>query len=382
MDEKLHAIREQLPATLDQVYLNTGTCGPLPLPSLVAMQEALDGDVRLGRITTESYQRHSALREGTRSQLARLVGATEREIALTHNTGEGLNIVLSGMDWNQDDEVITTDAEHVSLLAPLANLRQHRGVRIVEVDGGAPERVPELVQKAITSRTKLVALSHVSYATGALYPLEPIVAAAHQADLPVLIDGAQSAGAIPLALDDLGIDYYAIPGQKWLCGPEGTGALYIRDGMWNALNNSWVGYYSQDFSHSEREFVPYDAARRFEVGSQNAADFAGLNESLRWLSNDVGFSWIYERNHALAALAIAELSGVRSVSVVTPQKHAGLVAFALRSGGPKALVTLLAERGIIVRSIPGAPFCRMSTGFFNTEEEIRRTAAAIAELTA
>ncbi|MCL5947281.1 MAG: aminotransferase class V-fold PLP-dependent enzyme [Chloroflexi bacterium] len=374
-------IREQLPAVQNQIYLNTGTCGPQPRSSLDAMRAALECDVAEGRISAASSNRHHQLREGLRALLAEIVGAPQESVCLTHNTGEGINIILAGMRWREGDEVITTDSEHISLTAPLANLQQRFGIRVTAVASSEIERVPALIAKHLTERTRLVAISHVSWMTGAVFPVDEIVAVAHRQDVPVLVDAAQSAGAMRLHLGQSGADYCAMAGQKWFCGPEGMGALYIRPSLWRLLENSWAGYMSGRMGDANEGFVPHDAAKRFEVGAQNAADFAGLQESLRWQRDEIGLDWIAERTYTVAEQMRLLLKEIVALRVITTEQHAGLVVFSQDRWSPQELTARLADRRIIIRSIPKTPYCRVSTGFYTSDGDLEETARAIAELT-
>jgi L-cysteine/cystine lyase len=344
------------------------------------MHGTLERDVVDGRIRAASPERHHPLGEGLRELLAETIGASRESICLTHNTGEGINIILAGMRWHEGDEIITTDSEHISLTAPLANLRQRFGVQIIAVASSEPERVPTLIAQHLTKRTRLVAISHASWMTGAVFPLDEIVRIAHQQEVPVLVDAAQSAGAMRLHLGQSEIDYCAMAGQKWFCGPEGTGALYIRPPLWRLLENSWVGYMSARMGEANDGFTPHDAARRFEVGGQNAVDFAGLQESLRWQRDEIGLDWIAKQTYAVAEQMRLLLREITALQVITTEHHAGLVSFAQDRYSPPELVARLAVRRIVIRSIPKTSYCRISTGFYTSDAEIRETARVIAEL--
>ena len=161
--------------------------------------------------------------------MARLLNADLDEIALTDNTGEGLNIISNGIQWHESDEVITTNHEHMSLLAPLYQLRDRYGIVIRFADIGpiAERPVLKAIADLVTPRTRLISISHVTWTTGAVLNISEVGYMGREWGIPVLIDGAQSAGAIPVDVKTLGVDFYAMPMQKWLCGPDGTGALYV-----------------------------------------------------------------------------------------------------------------------------------------------------------
>lgn len=226
----LQHILQEMPATTAHIYLNTGTFGPLPTCVERAMQERLQEEWREGRLGLEAYEKVKAIYSRTKSNVAQVLNADESEIALTNNTGEGMNIVSHGIKWQEGDEVITTNHEHMNALAPLNLLHDTKGVIIRTADLGPAADRPllEAVSELVTSRTRLIDVSHVTWTTGAVLDVRSVGKLGREYGIPVLVDGAQSAGAIPVDVKELSVDFYAIPMQKWLCGPDGTGALYIR----------------------------------------------------------------------------------------------------------------------------------------------------------
>ena len=151
------------------------------------------------------------MRDEVRAKLAALFGVEPAQVALTRSTTDGCNIVLAGLDLGPEDEVVTSDGEHFGLIGPL----HASGARIVT----APE---DRILEAVTDRTRLIAISHVSWVTGNSLGPSRVKA---ETGLPILVDGAQSGGVIPVAAG--AFDYYAVSCQKWLCGPDVTGALVV-----------------------------------------------------------------------------------------------------------------------------------------------------------
>src|SRR3954462_7666473 len=210
------APRPEFPALAERAYLNAGTCGPLARKALHAVADVLASAAVEGR--SRAYMESMlALRDRQRVAYADRLGAEPRDVALTTCTSEGVVRVLAGLKLGPDDEVLTAPDEHPGLLGPLTTLRTRTGAQIRT----AP--FAELAD-AVGPRTRLVACSHVSWVTGAIRPeglaeLGP--------DVPVLLDGAQGVGAVPIDVAALGCAFYAGSGQKWLCGPVGTGMLWI-----------------------------------------------------------------------------------------------------------------------------------------------------------
>lgn len=382
MPDRTHIerIRQELPATTSHIYLNTGTFGPLPTCAVQVMQQQMQRELENGRLGAASFERMGEIYQEARQRVARLLHADEDEIALTDNTGEGLNIISYGLNWQAGDEIITTNHEHFSLLAPLNQLSARYGVVVRVADLGPRAEVPvcEALANLVTSRTRLIALSHVTWTVGARLDLSELVAQSRERGIPVLIDGAQSAGAISLDMHELGVDFYAIPGQKWLCGPDGTGALYVRREALNYVTSTYVGYWSAEDVHGS-EWKLQANARRFEVGGRQTAAVAAQAATLAWLEETVGHEWLFARIAELnryAARILAEVPGLHLLSL--RPGDSGLLAFTLAGRQPDEVVAYLNEQHHIhIRTIPEMNSMRVSTGFYNTEDEIDLLAKAL-----
>lgn len=378
----IERIRQELPATTAHIYLNTGTFGPLPACSVQVMQQRLQDELQAGRLGAAFFESMSATYQSARQAVARLLGAHEDEVALTGSTGEGLNIICYGLNWQAGDEVITTNHEHFSLLAPLYQLRERYGVaiRIADLGPNAERPAPEAVADLITPRTRMIALSHVTWTTGTRLNINEIGTMGRERGIPVLVDGAQSAGAIPIDVHALGVDFYSLPGQKWLCGPDGTGALYARPEALKAVTSTYVGYHSVEDPHSE-DWKLQANARRFEAGGRQTAAIAAQAASLNWLEETVGHRWLFEQIAALNAYAFHALQTVPGLTLRTPQaSDSGLLAFILGGQSSEEVVAHLHERhNINTRTIPETNSIRVSTGFYNTEEEIDTLVKALSE---
>lgn len=369
----LQRIRQAMPAATSHVYLNTGTFGPLPACVIQAMQERLESEWRNGRLGAAAFESMGKIYSEARAGVAHLLNAHEGEIALTDNTGEGLNIMSYGIDWHAGDEVITTNHEHISLLAPLYQLRDRFGIviRFADLGPNADRPILEAITDLVTPVTRLISISHVTWTTGAVLDIQEVGRMGREMGIPVLIDGAQSAGAIPIDVKALGIDFYAIPMQKWLCGPDGTGALYARRESLNHVTPTYVGYWS--IKHEEGiEWELLDNAQRFEVGGRQTAALAGQAAILNWLENTVGYDWLFERISSLSTYAYHALKTLPGLTMLTPKPGAsGLVSFTLNSHNTTEVVNYLREEhNIHIRNIPTMDALRVSTGFYNREEEI------------
>ena len=331
-------------------YLNAGTFGPVAQPTADAVRAQLDDELEHGRFGTEYFERMLGLRTEARAALGSLVGAPAEQVSLTGSTTDGCNIVVGGLDLGPDDEVVTTREEHFGMLGPL----HASGARVVVVDAE-----PETILAAVTPRTRLLALSQVLWTTGRELPVREL---REQSGVPVLVDGAQSVGAIPV--DVLGLDFLTISGQKWLCGPDATGGLVVADP--ERLRVARPSYFSQTAYEETGSYEPAVGAARFDPGWIATASLAGLVAAL-----ELPPEWRFARAAAMAARCRELLAPL--VDVVPAD--ATLVAF--KADDPPALVATLFDAGVVVRDLPGTGLVRVSCGWWTNEDDLERLVAAL-----
>ena len=334
-------------------YLNAGTLGPLSRATLAAMEERSRFDQELGRGGKKWFDSVLELRARVRERLAAAIGAPADRLALTRSTTDGCNIVLAGFPLEAGDEVVTTDSEHPGLLAPLHATGAH--VRVADVT----------ILAAITPRTRLLALSHVIWTTGQVIPVHELKA---ETGLPILVDGAQSVGAIPVDVGEL--DYYTVSCHKWLCGPEPTGALYVRDP--ELLRVRLPTYLSHQRIERDGTFVPKDGALRFDFGWLATSALAGLEAALDGFPDGR-----YERAARAAELCREALAGA-GYEVVTEPGQATLVSWVAQGDAAEDAARLY-ERDVIVRDLPGTGWLRASCGWWTTHEHVERLVAALGQ---
>lgn len=381
-DGNVAELRRHFPVLGSCVYMNTGTAGPLPLVVGTRMQEVLENQLHHPRIGGDHFSEVQAVKDSVRKHVAALLGARDTEIALTHNTTEGMNFVTLGVNWTQGDEAVTTNVEHPGALLPLWVVKERYGVTVKTADVlRSPGAASEAVMRHVTSRTKLISLSHVSFSTGDVLPVAEIASAAHERGVLVLVDGAQSFGSIPLDMAALGVDFYAVPGQKWLCGPEGTGALWSRQEVISQLRTTFASYGTMDGYNDTGGMLVKADGRRFEQGTMQVADLAGQATACDFFVGTVGQQFAFERIQRLADSAVSGLSQTPGVEVITSSTdHAGLVSFRVGDHPPESIVQQLADRHILVRSIQRPSAVRLSLGYFNTEDEVEGVITAVGEL--
>jgi selenocysteine lyase/cysteine desulfurase len=352
------ALRAQFPILERVAYLNAGTDGPVPRAAQEAAARELASELEEGRAKAH-FERRFELQDELRAGYAELLGATIEDIALTTSTSEGLGKVLAGMDIGAGDEIVTSDEEHPGLIGPLIAAHE-RGAEIRAVP------FAELAD-AVGPRTTAVACSHVNWRTGEIAP--PALA---EVDVPVILDGAQGAGAVPVDVVKLGCAAYAAAGQKWLCGADGTGLLYLARGFRERVRAMAPSYLSfEDASRGFESSLKPDA-RRHDTPSLARESIAFSAASLGVL-READLAAVLARGPALAATLAERLTA--HGRTVAPRGHTTLVAF--EDDDPEALRDRLFEAGVLVRNLPGTPLVRASVGAWSSEDDLERLLAEL-----
>jgi L-cysteine/cystine lyase len=356
------AFRAQFPVFERLVYLNAGTEGPVPRQAANAVRERIDLEVNQGRCGRPYFDSLMGLAKQMREGYAGVLGCDTSEVAITGSTTDGVNTVIGGLRLGEGDEVLTSDEEHPGLLAPLGRARHRFGISVRVVPFA---ELPGEVGPA----TKLVACSHVSWVSGRVMDTHALKATG----VPFLLDAAQAIGAIPVDVNALGCDYYAASGQKWLCGPEGSGCLYVRPERLDDLIVPWPGYGSLADPHEPLAFEPAEGAARLDHGFPAGLRSAYVLASLGVFA-EAGWDWVHERAASLAA-GLAERLAERGLEV-GPRGRSTLVSW--KSADVDDDVARLAAAGIIVRSIPAFDLIRASVGAWSSEDDLERLVAVVA----
>jgi L-cysteine/cystine lyase len=346
--------RRQFPVLEHTAYLNAGTNGPLAQSTADAVIEATERDLREGRSSKRYVERMLELREAARQAFAGVLRVDPAHVALVESTTRGCATVLAGFGLTGEDEVITTDQEHFGLTGSLFAT----GARVVIADADE-----DAILEAITPRTRLIATSHILWTNGRRLDVHRL---RRESGLPLLVDGAQSAGAIPVDLGEL--DFYTVSAQKWLCAPDPAGALYVRDP--ELVRIKTPTYFSQESYELTGEFVPKSSSVRFDGGWVGVPALSGIIAALATHPK-----WRYERAAEMSARC-AELLAPH-VDVITPPGHSTLVSFR-PPVDPEQLVASLQERGVVVREIPKRNVVRASCGWWTNEDDLQRLVAGLA----
>ena len=355
------ALRAAFPVLAERAYLNAGSCGPLPRAAVDAAAAVLAQAAAEGRARSY-FERMLELRERQRTTYAARLAADPADVALTTCTSEGMVRVLAVLDLHAGDEVITAVDEHPGLLGPLATLAARRGVTVTAVPF-------HQVAEAVGPRTRLVACSHVSWVTGALVPA---ALGALAGQIPVLLDGAQGVGAIPTDVRALGCAFYAGAGHKWLCGPVGTGMLWVHPDWREELPPLGATYHNLADPGDALRSPPHPDARRHDTPALSAEASAVAVTAHEILD---AFGWDAVHEHAIALAArLADLLRQRGHRVAD-RGPTTLVAW--EDDDPPATARRLAEQGVIIRDLPGTPYVRASVGAWNDDGDLERLLDAL-----
>ena len=374
----VYAIREDFPVLKEVIYLDSTATTQTPKPAVEAMVEYFykyagnygRGAHRLARETTNRY-------EDARETIAHFLDAEPSKTIFTKNTTEGINLIANSYPWNSGDHIVTTLLEHHSNLLPWLHL-QKRGINVTVVNPDKEGRIdPSMIERAFTERTRLVALTQVSNVFGSIQDVNSITKIAHKNGIKVLIDGAQSAGHMPVSLKKLNCDFFATAGHKGLLGPQGTGVLYIKEPD-ELDSNSLGGGTVSDVSGLTYRLEPSPAC--FEAGTPNIPGVIGLGKAVEYV-NEIGVSEIEKHEIELARYVAKRLFELEHVEVYGPEERTGIVPFNVKGLHAHDVALILDQtRKICVRSghhcaIPITRFLkvestvRASFALYNTEEE-------------
>ena len=383
----LEKIRSQIPVLAHTAYMNTGWSGPPPRQVAQAMKDRIDLELEKGPIMPEVLEEGREIQYQAREAAAKVFNATVDEVLVTRNTTEGLNIVLSGLDWNQGDEIVICDMEHGSVIAPTQLIGQRYGlpIKVVHLEmSDSSEVILTKIEDALTSKTRMVFISHILYATGRRMPAEELRKVTKDRGILLMLDGAQTGGHIELDMYRSGFDFYSIPGQKWLLGYEGSGALFIRREHLERIHPAHTGGRGIARPADANYFQPVsDSMEKFLGGSVSVPVQLAFLEATKFVQA-VGIKNIEERNLTLADSAKAKLAEIPGVTVNSPLERSassGLVSFAISGQEPVPVVEQLwANHRLVVRQVGNTAGVRASLHFFNTEDEVDLLVGGVREL--
>lgn len=373
-DAAARDLRERLPLLESSVALNHAGISPQPESRAIAGFE----ESRARLLPGEGLARISGVRDEIRRLYAELLHVSPAEIAVTKHTAEGVNLIAQGFPWRQGDRILTVSVEYPSNVYPWWNLRE-RGVEVVPVSEREGRVDLDEFVGAIDERVRMVAISHVEFASGFSFDLARISDACRACGAFLFVDIAQSIGVLPI---DLGlVDAAAWPTWKWLMGPIGMGGLYVAANRLESIRPSLVGsdgmVPTADYLDYRFEFRP--DAGRFEYSTENVLGLIGVVEALRRVTPlfaSEAADAVARRVWGLGDRLISRLEerGFRLYSSRLPGERSGIFSF-ITPGNPAQVATRLRRNGIEVAVRSGR--LRISPHFYNNDEDIERLLAAL-----
>lgn len=376
----LELIRKDFPVTKKKIYMNCGSFAPTPLSTIKSITDFLVRCSEEGPDSSSVQEHITSLMNELRKVMGRLINCEPDEIIFTQSTTEGLNYVASGLEWKKSDVIIARGGlhEHYANYFPWLNVSKKHGVQLeeIKIDKNGFFDLDKIDKIAKKKNSRMITLSHVLYNNGAIMPVEEIGKIANKHGLLYSIDAAQSVGTIDVDVKEIGCDFLAFPGFKWLCGPPGIGIFYCKKESAPLLIPKYVGGESAIITE-EKNLVYADSPQKFQTGFRNYVGVAGLASSLRYIQH-MGIETIRKMNMKVANELIEQLRTIPGVSIFGPENEklrSSIVSFDTDNVLPKVMVSKLEENGIVVaeRDIIGGgkkKAVRASPHFFNTSDEV------------
>jgi len=383
-----------MPALANKTYFNYGGQGPLPTPSLVAIQQSWATIQELGPFSEAVFPYVDRTITDLRQRLAPWLGVPSRRLAFTENVSSGCVLPLWGLPWHQNDQLLISDAEHPGVVAACRELAHRHGMALATLpvqdllgdSAGTRAAVLERLDAALTPQTRLVVLSHLLWNTGQVMPIRE-VATLLESRHPrpwLLVDGAQSFGSVPMDGAADAADIYACTGHKWCCGPEGLGVVAVSEELLAEGRATLIGWRSLSHESQAGSGVHGDA-RRFEVATSCVPLFAGLQCSLQLLE---------EQGSAQDRLALIQERSQQLWQGLQASPHwqpllqvpptAGLVSFTRRGGtkaaSPRSTVSVLGQKGVWLRSLETPACLRACTHLVTRANEVDQLLSQLHQL--
>ena len=380
-------VRKQFLLPENYAYLNTGGLGTSPALVRDAVKKRMDQEdahPSAGYLEKDWWK--------IKEKCAPLLGADvkKEELAFTSTATEGINIIINGLPLNKGDEIITSTHEHPALNVPLLYRMKTSGIVIKTFK---PDLVNTLgnvqrIERLITRRTRLIFISHITCITGQIMPVEEIGQLARAKGVWFALDGVQAVGHFPVHIGEIGADFYAASGHKWLLGPRRTGIFYIKKDLLDAniVRPCVVGAYSNGrYDMPKRLLKLHPTGQRFEYATQNEALFYGLEAAVDFITG-IGIETIRDHNKHLAEMFYKGLSEISQVELLSPlqeKTRSSMIAFRIKNKNNREITLQLERKGFRLRQLvelnPQA--IRASFHIYNNEQEVQRLLQEIKSFT-
>jgi cysteine desulfurase/selenocysteine lyase len=394
MQLDLSQIRKDTPLNQTYSYLNSAAASPPPQQVVDVISGYLQKTASVGPYLPTFRKEIYEKIDDIRAKAAEFLGANVSEVAFTKNGTEAINFIAKGLQWNKGDEVILADLEFHSNFVPWLKLESEGEIqlKVLKTDTSGLINVQEL-EKLITDQTRLITVSHLPNASGALQPINDICQLAKKYNVLTLVNVSQTIGLVPIDVKEIECDFLAACGRKWLRGPEGSGLLYIRESLVQQIEPSIIGWGGTTWDFDTNGFSYLPIAKRVEAGCPIVPSILGLGEAIDYAAN-IGVENIYERVKKLTLYMVEKLLTVPGVSIYGPQNIAdrlAIIPFNIEGLCPDRITEHLEENGIIIESGTFMAntmlqqygidkMARFSPHYFNTLEEIDKSVEHIKNL--
>ncbi len=370
-EDRINKQRERFPGLKNKNYLNFGGQGVMSIAALEAINSAYSYVQEHGPFSSFIWGWMLELIHQTKEALASEFGGRAADWAMTQNATEGCNIALWGVDWKEGETVLTTDSEHNGVMTAVNQLCKRRKLNLQICNFANLQSDQEILQeteRALKLKPRLFMFSHVLWNTGRVLPCKEIVELCRSHGVLVLVDGAQSAGVLPLDLANLNADFYAITGHKWLGGPEGLGGLYVSPGSLELIEPTFSGWRGSQFDAGGKPTGWLPDASRFEVATAPFPLLSGLRAAIKEHQNFGNSQLRYELINNNVKLLREELAKIPGVSFLDNDGKSSLVSFKLADASHSDLVKHMEKNKTIVRTIPSPSCIRASLHYFSERE--------------
>ncbi|MED1644210.1 aminotransferase class V-fold PLP-dependent enzyme [Brevibacillus agri] len=372
-------------------YLNTAAASVPPQQVVDTMVAYLQKTATVGpylpAFRRDIYAKVDAIRETA----AAFIGAAREEIAFAKNGTEGINMIASGIRWHEGDEVILADLEFHSNYVPWKRLAEQGKIKLVvlRTDASGVISIRQLEQ-LITPRTRLITVSHLPNASGALQPIQEICDMASRKGILTLVNASQTLGLVPLDMRALPCDFLVACGRKWLRGPEGSGIVFIRKAQIESITPTFAGWGGTTWDFQTNEISFLSTAKRLEAGCPIIPSILGLGTALE-VAQEAGVAAIYRRVKHLTSFTLEKLRTIPGVEIYGPQDETdrlAIIPFNIKGVSPDAITAFLEQHAVIIEAGTFMAntllqqygierMARISPHYFNTEQEIERAIALI-----
>jgi isopenicillin-N epimerase len=361
-DELFALVRQQLLLDKNIVYMNTGSLGPSPR---LVVDKVSDVMHQLERNpVTENWGPLGKEMEAVRGKAAKFFNADVDEIILTRNTTEGLSLIGSSLKLNKGDEILTTNHEHGGGEVGLNYMAEKNGATIRKITmplaAESKEQILQVIQNSISSKTKVLLLSHVVTITGMRMPLAEVAKITRDKGILFIVDGAQAPGMLAIDVKQLGADVYATSGHKWLLGPKETGIVYINKDIQGRISPVFLASGNASYSASS--------------GTRNVANFIGLGEAFTWheLINKVKIEVRVLELSAYCRELLTEIKGIEIISPADKSLMSALVSVRVLKGKNRDIYTAMKKDNIVIKVLPKYNALRFSMHMFTTRDDIKK----------